>query len=98
MLRAAIFLLCVGVVSACGNAADPVVGAVVRGDDGAVLGHVGAIERDGYGNIIAAEIEGLEPADAPEPGAEMVAEEDEPFWVRTSAAQNANRGAFTALR
>jgi hypothetical protein len=37
----------------------------VRTDDGTVVGRVNAVERDGQGRIVAVEIEGNEPADAP---------------------------------
>jgi len=70
-------------------------GLLVRTDEGTVVGRVAAIERDAAGRIVAAEIEGLEPADAPSVDQEMVAEEER-FWVRTSTS--AAQGAFVALR
>jgi len=39
--------------------------AEVRTDDGTVVGRVNAVERDAQGQIVAVEIEGNEPADAP---------------------------------
>lgn len=42
-------------------------GAEVRGDDGTVIGRVGRVERNARGEIVSAEIAGLEPADAPIP-------------------------------
>lgn len=65
----------------------------VRGDDGAVIGRVASVERNAEGQIVAAEIPGLEPADAPA-DAVLVAENDR-FWVRTSASGG---GAFSASR
>jgi hypothetical protein len=38
----------------------------VRGDDGAVIGRITAVERNGDGDIVAVEIPGLEPGDAPD--------------------------------
>lgn len=43
------------------------IGAEVRGADGVVLGEVTAVERNEAGEIVAAEIPGLEPEDAPRP-------------------------------
>ena len=40
-------------------------GAEVRGDDGVVVGRVAHVERNARGDIVSAEIPGLEPADAP---------------------------------
>src|SRR5262249_26483100 len=41
-----------------------VVGSEVRGDNGVVIGHVTAVQRDRHGRIIAVEIPGVEPPDA----------------------------------
>jgi len=84
MLRTALLILALGAASAaCGpSIGDPAVGIEVRADDGTVLGHVTSVERDSAGRIVAAEIEGLEPADAPEPST-VLAGEDERMWVRT---------------
>jgi hypothetical protein len=60
--------------AACGPA-----GLEVRADDGTVIGHVTSVERDRDGRVVAAEIEGLEPADAPA----VLAEEDDGLGVRT---------------
>lgn len=43
------------------------IGAEVRGADGVVLGEVTSVERNEAGEIVAAEISGLEPEDAPRP-------------------------------
>lgn len=43
------------------------IGAEVLGADGVVLGEVVAVERNEAGAIVAAEIPGLEPEDAPRP-------------------------------
>jgi|CXWL01.1.fsa_nt_gi hypothetical protein len=49
------------------------VGAEVRGHDGTVLGRVTSVERNARGEIVAAEVPGLEPEDAP-PQAMLVAD------------------------
>jgi hypothetical protein len=54
--------------------------APVRAHDGTVLGRVSAVERNAEGDIVAVEIPGLEPPDAPGPA--LVAEREE---VRTPA-------------
>ncbi len=82
MVRMAAIALCLG-LAACSRAPDPAVGLMVRADDGTALGRVAAIERDQNGRIVAAEIEDLEPADAPDVSTEMLAEDEDRFWVRT---------------
>lgn len=98
MLRPALLVLCLGFLAACGQAPGPGVGLVVRADDGTAIGRVTAIERDSEGRIVAAEIEGMEPADAPDPSMELLAEDDEAFWVRTSASAKIGNPALVALR
>lgn len=71
----------------------------VRCDDGRVIGRVAAVERNGQGKIVAVEIPGLEPGDAPRPPRDLVAEERRELMVRVSgqeasaapAAANARR-------
>lgn len=48
---------------------------VVRGHDGAALGRVAGVEYDADGNVIAAEIPGLEPGDAPYAPSNVMAEQ-----------------------
>jgi len=62
---------------------------VVRGHDGAVVGRVGEVEYDEDGNIIAAEIAGLEPADAPYAPSNLIAEERLRVPTRAPAANPA---------
>ncbi len=47
----------------------------VRGDDGSVIGRVAAVERNADGDIVAVEIPGLEPGDAPHASRDLIAEE-----------------------
>ncbi len=98
MLRTTLFILCLGFAGACTDASQTPVGMEVRADDGTVLGHVTSIERDRDGRVIAAEIEGLEPADAPDAPAAVLAEDEAPYWVRTSASSGAGGGVLSATR
>ena len=65
------------------------VGVEVRGDDGAVLGHVTGVERNRAGRIVAASVPGLEPADAARAPTNLVAENDRLRIV----SDHASRGA-----
>ena len=58
---------------------DSPLGQDVRGHDGAVLGRVTSVERDAQGRIVAVEIPGLEPGDAP---AALVVENERDDFVR----------------
>jgi hypothetical protein len=98
MLRTTLLILLIGAAGACGQPRDAVVGVEVRADDGTLLGEVTSVERDRAGRIIAAEIEGLEPADAPDFGPELLADENEPIWVRTSVRPASSAGALRASR
>lgn len=52
------------------------IGVEVRAHDGATLGVVTSAERNAEGDLVAAEIPGLEPADAPRASPPLVAESD----------------------
>lgn len=95
MLRSACLVLTLALLCACGRAADDPIGMAVINEDGVVLGQVASVERDGAGRIIAAEIPGLEPADAPE--GEMVAEEAG-AWGRTEALARDGAASVSRLR
>ena len=77
MLRTLAFILALGAPSLAMAEQFPEtpLGLEVRGHDGTVLGRITAVERDADGNIVAVEIPGLEPADAPQES--LVAERDE---------------------
>jgi hypothetical protein len=53
------------------------VGIEVRGDDGTVIGHVDAVERNGSGRIVAVEIAGQEPPSAPYAPRDLIAQSDD---------------------
>jgi hypothetical protein len=55
-------------------------------DDGVVLGRVGRVERNAEGRIVAVEIEGLEPGDAP-PEPRLVADVEQRTLVRLDRVQ-----------
>ncbi len=72
------------------------VGIEVRGDDGVVIGEVLSVERNADGDIVAAEIAGLEPADAPFVSSDLVAEDErDPRWAPTSAREPSARGGVS---
>jgi len=64
---------------------DSPVGQDVRGDDGAVIGRVTAVERNADGDIVAVEIPGLEPSDAP--AGALIAENERQRTIRVNDDQ-----------
>jgi hypothetical protein len=98
MLRPLIFALLLAAPSASAEQfRDSAIGVEVRGDSGAVLGEVTAVERNADGEIVAAEIPGLEPADAPFAAPELVAEDErERAWVPTSGREDSARSGVRA--
>ena len=66
MLRTLIFALAIAApgLAVAEDFPDAVVGSEVRGDNGVVIGHVTAVQRDRHGNIVSVEIPGAEPPDA----------------------------------
>lgn len=85
MLRALLVAFALAAPSAAWEQFAPSpLGLEVRGHDGAVVGRVSAVERNADGEIVAVEIPGLEPPDAPR--AREVAEETWRWgWTRTEA-------------
>lgn len=72
---------------------DSAVGIEVRGDDGTVIGHVDRVERDRRGRIVAAEIAGQEPGDAPYAPSNLVAERnDESLFISDRRADSRRSG------
>jgi hypothetical protein len=62
----------------------------VVGDDGRVIGRVAAVERNGDGDVVAVEIPGLEPADAPRASRDLIAEEQRELMVRVRGEDRAS--------
>lgn len=77
MLRTLVLVLALGApaMAAAEEFPQSAVGIEVRGDDGTVIGHVDRVERDANGRIVAAEIAGQEPGNAPYASRALVAEE-----------------------
>lgn len=69
------------------------VGVEVRSDDGGVLGHVGAVERDADGRIVSVEIAGLEPGEAPYAHPNLIAENERAEIQRISERRSETRAA-----
>jgi hypothetical protein len=88
MLRTLVFALAFAVpgMAAAEDFPHAVVGAEVRGDNGVVIGHVTAVQRDGHGHIISVEIPGAEPPDASSVLPRMVAQNDDRNTLRVLAS------------
>jgi hypothetical protein len=85
MLRTLILTLAIATpgVAAAQDFQGAVVGTEVRADNGTVLGHVTAAQRDRHGRVVSVEIPGLEPPDAATVLARnMVADADTGLSVR----------------
>ena len=82
MLRTLVFALALTLPSLAGaqqmreQFPDSPLGMEVRGHDGAALGRVASVERNARGNIVAVEIPGLEPGDAPAASGDHVAQNE----------------------
>jgi hypothetical protein len=70
--------------------------APVVADNGVVVGHVNAVERDASGRIVAVEIDGLEPPSAPMASRDLVAEERRARATLTRAEPRREGGARQA--
>jgi hypothetical protein len=77
MLRTIVIALALGLPGAAmaqdNQFRESAVGIEVRGDDGAVVGRVNAVQRDADGRIVAVEIAGQEPGSAPYAPSDLVA-------------------------
>ena len=84
MLRALTFALAIGLpgLAAAEQFPQSAQGVEVRGDDGSVVGRVSSVERNGEGEIVAVEIPGLEPGDAPAASRDLIAEDQRNMVVR----------------
>jgi hypothetical protein len=83
MLRTLVFALALAApgLAAAQQFPESAVGVEVVGDDGAPVGRVRAVERDAHGRIVAAEIPGLEPGNAPYASRDLVADNDDQLRV-----------------
>ena len=60
----------------------------VVGDDGTTIGRVSAVERNADGEIVAVEIPGLEPADAPVASRDLIAEDSRSTVIRVRESRD----------
>jgi hypothetical protein len=60
----------------------------VRGHDGTVIGRVAAVERNADGDIVAVEIPGLEPGDAPVASRDLIAEDQRNMVIRVRESRD----------
>jgi hypothetical protein len=90
MLRTLAFALVIGLpgVAAAEQFPQSAQNAEVRGHDGLVIGRVAAVERNADGDIVAAEIPGLEPGDAPHASRDLVAEDQRNMVVRVRESRD----------
>jgi hypothetical protein len=86
MLRTLAFALAIGLpgLAAAEQFPQSARDVEVVGDDGRTIGRVAAVERNAEGEIVAVEIPGLEPGDAPRASRDLVAEERRGLMVRVS--------------
>jgi hypothetical protein len=86
MLRTLAFVLAIGLpgLAAAEQFPQSAQDAEVRAHDGTVLGRVSSVERNADGEIVAVEIPGLEPDDAPRASHDLLAEERRELMVRVN--------------
>ena len=96
MLRTLAFALMIGLpgLAAAEQFPQSAQDVEVVGDDGRTLGRVAVVERNAEGDIVAVEIPGLEPGDAPRASRNLIAEERRELMVRVSG-EDAPREAPT---
>jgi hypothetical protein len=104
MLRTLVFALAIAApgMAAAEDFPHAVVGNEVRGDNGVVIGHVTAVQRDRHGHIISVEIPGAEPPDASSVAPRMVAQNNDQRALRVLVndrrARDADRGSAERAR
>ena len=93
MLRTLVFALAIAApgLAAAEDFPHAVVGSEVRGDNGVVIGHVTAVQRDRHGNIVSVEIPGAEPPDASTVLPRAVAQNDDQRALRVLVNDRRNR-------
>lgn len=86
MLRTLAFALVIGLpgLAAAEQFPQSAQSVEVRGHDGTVIGRVEHVERNADGDVVAMEIPGLEPGDAPRASRDLIAEERRELMVRVS--------------
>jgi hypothetical protein len=98
MLRTLAFALMIGLpgVAAAEQFPQSAQGVEVRSHDGTTIGRVAAVERNADGDIVAVEIPGLEPGDAPAASRDLVAEDrrNPVIRVREGRDRSDQNGAY----
>ncbi len=99
MLRTLVFALAIGMPGLAGADQFPqsAQDVEVRGHDGTVVGRVSAVERNADGDIVAVEIPGLEPGDAPYASSDLVAENRRERITRVNDTGERRRQTETAI-
>ncbi|MCX7359927.1 MAG: hypothetical protein NT015_17535 [Alphaproteobacteria bacterium] len=90
MLRTLVFALAIGLpgLAAAEQFPQSAQGVEVRGDDGSVIGRVSAVERNAEGEIVAVEIPGMEPGDAPAASRDLIAEDQRSMVIRVRESRD----------
>lgn len=90
MLRSLAFALIIGLpgLAAAEQFPQSAQDVEVRGHDGSVLGRVSAVERNADGEIVAVEIPGLEPGDAPVASRDLIAEDRRGMMIRVGESRD----------
>ena len=90
MLRNLAFALMIGLPGVAAAEQFPQSAQDVRvvGDDGTTIGRVSAVERNADGEIVAVEIPGLEPADAPVASRDLIAEDPRSMVIRVRESRD----------
>ncbi|MBP6688849.1 MAG: hypothetical protein KA153_02565 [Hyphomonadaceae bacterium] len=90
MLRTLAFALMIGLPGVAAAEQFPQSAQDVRvvGDDGTTIGRVSAVERNADGEIVAVEIPGLEPADAPVASRDLIAEDSRSMVIRVRESRD----------
>lgn len=90
MLRTLVFALMIGVPGLAAAEQFPQSAQDVRvvGDDGSTIGRVAAVERNSDGEVVAVEIPGLEPGDAPHASRDLVADDQRNMVIRVRESRD----------
>ena len=90
MLRTLAFALAIGLpgLAVAEQFPQSAQGVEVRGDDGSVVGRVSSVERNAEGEIVAVEIPGLEPGDAPAASRDLIAADQRNMVIRVRESRD----------
>ncbi|MCC6789823.1 MAG: hypothetical protein IT547_18485 [Hyphomonadaceae bacterium] len=90
MLRTLAFALAIGLpgLAVAEQFPQSAQGVEVRGDDGSIIGRVSSVERNAEGEIVAVEIPGLEPGDAPAASRDLIAADQPNIVIRVRESRD----------